>query len=156
MLSKRIMSGIYAGLAGGVVFGLMMTTMGMMPMIGKMIGQPTLLAGWIVHLLNSAMIGAGFAVVLGRRAESVGGGLRWGLAYGGVWWLLGPMTLMPLFLGMGFGVNWNAAAAVKMFPSFIGHLVYGTILGVGYSMLLHRAANHQPSRSQKVATVKGS
>ena len=45
---------------------------------------------------------------------------------------------MPLFMGMGFGVNWNATAAAAMLPSLVGHLVYGGILGVTYSWLRQR------------------
>ncbi len=42
---------------------------------------------------------------------------------------------MPLFMGMGLGVNWNAAAAAAMLPSLVGHLVYGGILGLAYTWL---------------------
>ena len=135
MNSRNILLGVYGGLAGGVVFGAMMGTMGMLPMIGKMVGHPTVVTGFIVHLINSAIIGAGFAVVFGRLVSGIGSGLLNGLLYGGVWWVLGPLTLMPLFLGMGLGVNWNVTAAVNMLPSLVGHLLFGAILGVGYAWL---------------------
>ena len=146
MNAKNLKWGIYAGLAGGVVFGAMMAMMGMLPMIGKMVGQPTATVGAVVHLANSAMIGAGFAVVLGRFISGVGSGLTAGLLYGGAWWFLGPLTLMPLFMGMGLGVNWTAAAAAAMLPSLGGHLIYGTILGGVYARL--RQQNPAP-----VATI---
>ena len=41
---------------------------------------------------------------------------------------------MPLFMGMGLGVNWNAAAATNMLPSLMGHLVYGAVLGLTYAL----------------------
>ena len=135
MNSRNIALGVYGGLAGGVVFGAMMGMMGMLPMIGKMVGHPSVVTGFIVHLINSAIIGAGFAVLFGRLVSGIGSGLLNGLLYGGVWWLLGPLTLMPLFMGMGLGVNWNAAAAVTMLPSLVGHLLFGAILGVGYAWL---------------------
>ncbi len=133
MCRSNILKGVYGGLAGGLVFGVMMGWMGMLPMIGKMIGQPNALAGFLVHMVNSAIIGAGFAITLGRFARQLSSGLGIGLLYGGVWWLLGPLTLMPLFMGMGFGVNWNGTAAAAMVPSLVGHLIYGAILGVTYS-----------------------
>ncbi len=142
MNSRNILPGVYGGLAGGAVFGAMMGTMGMLPMIGKMVGHPTVVTGFIVHLINSAIIGAGFAVVFARLVNGIGSGLLNGLLYGGVWWVLGPLTLMPLFLGMGLGVNWNAAAAVTMLPSLVGHLVYGAILGVGYVWLRNRSGGY--------------
>ncbi len=138
MNAKTLKWGVYGGLAGGVVFGAIMGVMGMLPMIGKMVGQPSAAAGAVVHLANSAIIGAGFAVVLGRFVSGIGSGLTAGLLYGGAWWFLGPLTLMPLFMGMGLGVNWTAAAAAAMLPSLGGHLIYGTILGVAYAWLRQR------------------
>ena len=143
MFSKRIIHGVLGGLVGGLFFGAMMAKMGMLPMIGKMIGQPSVGAGFMLHMVNSAIIGAGFAVVFHRFSTRITRGLRYGLLYGGFWWLLGPLTLMPLFMGMGLGVNWNAAAAAAMFPSLIGHLVYGAVLGITYSWLQARELYHR-------------
>ncbi len=150
---KQISYGIYGGLAGGLVFGAMMGMTGMLPMVGKLVGQPSAGIGFIVHLVNSAIIGAGFAFVLGRFVTSIGSGLRYGLLYGGAWWILGPLTLMPLFLGMGLGVNWNLTAAVNMLPSMMGHLIYGAILGLSYAALT-RAANCRPACCSTVCTVE--
>ncbi len=132
--------GIYGGLAGGAVFGAMMGLMGMLPMIGKMAGHPSAGFGFIVHMGISAFIGAVFGVLFDGSIRNVAGGLSRGLAYGGAWWLLGPLTFMPLFMGMGLGVNWNAAAAAQMLPSFIGHLIYGAILGASYALLRGRVS----------------
>jgi len=41
--------------------------------------------------------------------------------------------MMPFMMGMGLGVNWNAAAAQAMLPSLYGHLVFGLLLGFVYS-----------------------
>ena len=137
MSTRELKWGAYGGVAGGLIFGAMMGMMGMLPMIGSMVGQPTAVAGFVVHMATSAIIGAGFAVVLGRFVSGTLSGLGSGLVYGGAWWILGPLTFMPLFMGMGFGVNWNAAAAVAMLPSLIGHLMYGGILGLVYTWLRH-------------------
>lgn len=147
-MSARILSrGVYGGLAGGVVFGAMMGMMGMLPMIGQMIGYPNAAAGFVVHMVNSAVIGAGFAVVFNKAANSLGTGISAGLIYGGIWWLLGPLTLMPLFMGMGFEVNWNATAALAMLPSLAGHLIYGTILGAVFAMSGARRPAYAAARS---------
>ena len=132
---SNIKQGLSGGLAGGLVFGAMMGMMGMLPMVGQLVGQPSAGVGFLVHLANSALIGAGFALVLGRLATGIRSGLRYGLLYGGAWWLLGPLTLMPLFLGMGLGVNWSLTAAVTMLPSLVGHLMYGAVLGTSYAWL---------------------
>ena len=138
MNTRELKLGAYGGFAGGLIFGAMMGFMGMLPMIGSMIGQPTAAAGFVVHMLNSVIIGAGFAIVLGRFVSGIRAGVGVGLAYGGAWWILGPLTLMPLFMGMGLGVNWNAAAATAMLPSLVGHLMYGSVLGLTYAWLRHR------------------
>ena len=133
MSTRELKWGAYGGLAGGLIFGMLMGMMGMLPMIGSMIGQPTAAAGFAVHMANSVIIGVGFAIVLGRFVSGTPSGVGVGLAYGGAWWILGPLTLMPLFMGMGLGVNWNAAAAAAMLPSLVGHLMYGGVLGLVYA-----------------------
>ena len=135
MNADSIKKGIYGGLAGGVVFGAMMGMMGMLPMIGSMVGSPSAFAGFLLHMVNSAIIGAAFGIVLGSMVSGMGNGLGYGLGYGVIWWLLGPLTLMPLFMGMGMGVNWNLEAAGNMMPSLMGHLVYGAILGAVYAWM---------------------
>jgi len=121
--------------------------------------------GWfsaLLHMFNSAVIGAGFAIVVSRLKAGSGPGARnraaalvHGLLYGAVWWLLGPLTLMPLFLGMGVGVNWNAAAVAAMLPSLMGHMIYGAILGITYGALQSRAAVTQAAASPGVSTAAG-
>lgn len=154
MRTRNISLGILGGLGGGAIFGVMMGMMGMLPMIGKMVGQPSATIGFIIHMANSAIIGAGFALVLGGLVAGIESGLRYGLLYGSAWWLLGPLTLMPLFLGMGFGVNWNFAAATKMLPSLVGHLIYGMILGLSYGWLKCREGACEMAPSPKVIPVK--
>ncbi len=137
MNATRVKYGIVGGLVGGVVFGMMMWQMGVLPMIGKMVGAPNAVVGFLVHLAISAGIGGSFGFLLGGVATS---GLRsavLGMVYGGVWWILGPLTLMPLFLGMGLGVNWNAGTAQAMLPSLMGHAVFGLVMGYVY----HRGEN---------------
>ena len=152
---RNIKLGVYGGLAGGVVFGAMMGMMGMLPMIGKMVGHPSAVTGFLVHMVNSALIGAGFAVVFGRSVSRIGSGLRKGLLYGGAWWFLGPLTLMPLMMGMGLGVNWNATAASKMLPSLGGHLIYGVILGLSYAWLRNRTTGRTRIAATQVRPAEG-
>ncbi len=92
MSTRELKWGAYGGVAGGLIFGAMMGVMGMLPMIGSMVGQPTAAVGFVVHIVNSTIIGAGFAIVLGRFVSGTASGLGTGLAYGGAWWILGPLT----------------------------------------------------------------
>jgi len=138
MSTRELKAGAYGSIAGGLIFGVMMGMMGMLPVIGSMVGQPTAAAGFVLHMANSVIIGVAFAIVLGRFVSGTASGAGFGLAYGGVWWMLGPLTLMPLLMGMSFGVNWNAATTAAMLPSLVGHLMYGGVLGLVYAWLRHR------------------
>ena len=84
MSAQNLKYGAYAGLAGGVVFGVMMGMMGMLPMIGQMVGSSSSVIGFIVHMANSAIIGAAFAVVFGGMVAGVGSGAGYGLGSGGI------------------------------------------------------------------------
>ena len=150
---RNIKLGAYGGLAGGVVFGAMMAMTGMLPMIGKMVGHPSAVTGFLVHLAISAQIGASFVILFHSFVHSKGSGLGYGLLYGGAWWFLGPLTLMPLMMGMGLGVNWNATAAAQMLPSLFGHLIFGAILGLSYAWLQNRTSGHQPASAREVRTI---
>jgi hypothetical protein len=105
-------------------------------MIGQIFGSPTITAGWLYHLFNSAVIGAIFGWLLGARVRGYGSGFGWGVVYGFAWWILGGLILMPVLLGM-------SAFAPLMMPemqmvaagSLIGHLIYGLILGGLYVAL---------------------
>ena len=130
-----------------------MGMMGMLPMIGKMVGHPSAITGFLVHLVNSALIGAAFATLFDRFVHGKSSGLGYGLTYGAAWWLLGPLTVMPLMMGMGLGVNWNATAAAQMLPSLFGHLLYGAILGLSYAWLRSRTSGHQTASATEMRTV---
>jgi hypothetical protein len=149
MGSTRFVAGIAGGLIAGVVFGMMMQMMmaptpdgGQMPMIsmvGMIVGSPTAGAGWLYHLFNSAVIGAIFAWVVGRRSDTYGSGLGWGAAYGFVWWILGGLVLMSVLLGMpAFAPLMMPPMRMVAMGSLIGHLVYGLILGASYVALTRR------------------
>jgi hypothetical protein len=137
---SKLAAGAVAGLAGGLVFGVMMQMMSaptpqgekmpMMAMVAMVVHSNRMLVGWVYHLFNSAIIGGLFGLVLGDRVHSTAGGLGLGAAWGVVWWILGALILMPILLGM------PAFAPLQMPPmrpvamgSLIGHLIFGLITG---------------------------
>ena len=69
-----------------------------------------------------------YALLFNRQSFDLGSGLAWGVSYGAIWWLLGPLTLMPLFLGSS--PQWTAAFAAESFAALIGHLAYGAAVGI--------------------------
>lgn len=157
-MQSKIGAGIVAGLAGGVVFGIMMTMMTaptpeggempMMAMIADVVRSDSLVVGWLYHLTNSAIIGAIFGWVLGDGGMDYGGGAIKGVLYGAIWWILGAQILMPLFLGMPL------FASLRMPPmrmvavgSLIGHVIYGVILGLVFASLYGEARAREPVRA---------
>jgi hypothetical protein len=155
-MQSKVISGIVAGLIAGLPFGIMMQLMKaptpegsqvpMMMMVAMVVRSESLLAGWLYHLCNSAVIGALFGVVLGTAAHATTSrNVALGAGWGVVWWVVGALILMPLFLGM------PAFAALRMPPmrpvamgSLVGHLIYGVILGLAYARLL-RPGRMEPS-----------
>ena len=135
-LERQVVTGILGGLAGGVVFGMMMAMMGFLPMIAGLVGSQSALVGFLVHMVISAGIGGSFGLVLGRSASSLVGFLGLGVVYGAIWWILGPLTIMPTMMGMG--PQWSIAAVAGNLPSLMGHMIYGAVAGVVYSLVTPR------------------
>ena len=145
---NRARAGAIAGIAGGIVFGMMMGMMGMLPVIASMVGSSSAVVGFLIHLMMSAMIGAGFSVVLGAFATTTARSVGAGAAYGMAWWVIGPLTMMPLMMGQGFGAGWTASAVVAAMPSLMGHVIYGAITGFTFQRL---SGSRRPARSLRAA-----
>ncbi|GAB3488417.1 hypothetical protein [Amycolatopsis cihanbeyliensis] len=121
-LVARALHGVFAGLAGGVVFGILMAMMDMLPMVAMLVGSQSAVVGALVHLVISAGIGASFAVLFPMAA--VGALVGAGAIYGAVWWVLGALIIMPAWLGMPvFMFNNNT------WFSLMGHVVFGMVAG---------------------------
>src|ERR687898_1309003 len=153
-MRSNLVAGIVAGLMAGVIFGIAMQvmhaptpdggSMPMMAMVAKVVGSTSLAIGWLYHLFNSMVIGGLFGWILSGKIDGFGSGLGWGSGYGLVWWLLGGLILMPIFLGM------PAFAPLRMpmmrpvaLASLTGHLMFGLILGATF-VLLRRTATRFP------------
>jgi hypothetical protein len=134
-LGQRIVGGVVGGVAGGLVFGAMMAAMGMLPMVASVVGSNSALIGFLYHMFNSVVIGAIFGFLFGAQGRTYGLGAVLGLLYGAIWWVLGPMILMPLLLGMG--LQFGAAFTPPMLMSLVGHLLYGLITGLVYVAYTH-------------------
>jgi len=124
--ARRVAAGVLGGIAGGIVFGIMMAMMGLLPTLATMVGSESPVVGFLVHMMISIMIGLGLTVLFGTRLLT--GYLRGalvGLAYGAIWWVLGPLVIMPMMFGGALFVV-NAGALL----SLMGHMIYGVILGL--------------------------
>lgn len=128
--------GAIGGLAGGVVFGMLMGMMGMLPMVGLLVSQESAFIGFIVHMLISAFIGAVYGLVAGRFSLSWSAALVGGVVNGVVWWILGALILMPLLLGMNEMIF---AIGQAQWMSLMGHILYGVAAAAVFVALARRS-----------------
>ncbi|MDQ0213106.1 hypothetical protein [Arthrobacter bambusae] len=125
-LGRRVTAGVAGGLAGGIVFGMLMTMMGMMGMIASMVGSQSPWVGWGVHLVISIAYGLVLTLFFaGRFLTSYGRATVTGLVYGVVLWIIGPLLIMPMMLGMPL-----LAFNLTVMLSLMGHMIYGVLLAV--------------------------
>ncbi len=139
VLGEQLWKGAVAGVAGGLVFGALMAMMGMLPMIAGLVGSQSPVVGFVVHLVISAVIGAIYGLAVGHQsaAQQYGSALLVGLGYGVTWWILGPLVIMPLLMGMG--LQFGMALSPMMLMSLMGHLIYGVVTALAYVALVRRA-----------------
>ncbi len=134
-ITNSALAGAVAGLAGGVVFGMLMAMMGMLPMVAMLVRQESAIVGFLVHLVISAFIGAVYGVVAVRLPAGWVTALVAGMVNGVVWWVLGALILMPLGLGMAQMVFQIGA---DQWMSLMGHLIYGVITALVFGPLYRR------------------
>lgn len=131
--ARLIRKGIIAGLAGGLAFGSIMAFVGMLPMVGMLIRQENAVVGFLVHMVISAIVGAGFGGVMALYTEQRPMvTIAIGLAYGLFWWVFGALFLMPILLGMSENIF---VVGQMQIDSLIGHLIYGFVVSVAVNLL---------------------
>jgi uncharacterized membrane protein YagU involved in acid resistance len=105
---------------------MMMAMMGLLPLLASMVGSESPIVGFLVHMMMSIMIGLGLTVLFGNRLlTSYGRGAIVGIVYGAIWWVLGPLMVMPMMLGGAL-----FAIDVAALLSLMGHMIFGVILGL--------------------------
>jgi uncharacterized membrane protein YagU involved in acid resistance len=127
-LARALVVGGIAGIAGGWVFAHSGAEREFSPLAQGMIGgtSPTL-----VHLGVSAVIGASFGVLFQRDVRGLGSCMGWGLAYGMLWWFIGPLTLLRLANHQP--LDWSAEFAAQQFGLLVGHVFFGLLMGLVYA-----------------------
>ena len=130
---RALVRGLVSGLVGGLVFTGVMVQTGALMEVSNLIGASSPVTGFFVHLVIANLVGASYGLLFRRQSYDVGSALGWGATYGFIWWIVGPMTLMPVFLGAT--PVWSADVADTLFPNLIGHLAYGAGLGISFYLL---------------------
>lgn len=133
--AKAATSGAIAGLGGGLVFGMLMAMMGMLPMVGMLVRQENAAIGFIVHMFISAVIGSIYGIVASRLPATYLVGLVAGSVNGVIWWILGALTMMPILLGMN---NMVFVIGNPQWISLMGHIIFGVVTGLIFVPLSRR------------------
>jgi uncharacterized membrane protein YagU involved in acid resistance len=129
---RALVGGGLAGCVGGWVFGRWMDKVDLFPVLGGLVNSHTRASGLAVHSLVAIVIGASFGLLFQRDIRGYGSSLGWGMAYGILWWFLGPMTILPLLQGRP--LDWSYQHGSALFGSFVGHIVFGLIVGLTYAV----------------------
>lgn len=119
-VTTRAVHGGLAGLAGGIVFGMMMAVMGMLTAVAGLFGASSPVVGGVIHLALSIAFGVVFGAVIGtgRIGPLLGGGV----IYAVLLWIIGAQLLLPARLGMPI-FSMDMIGMQKL----IGHLVFGLV-----------------------------
>ncbi|HEY6706495.1 MAG TPA: hypothetical protein VJB61_02750, partial [Actinomycetota bacterium] len=146
--ARAVAAGAPAGVVGGLAFGVAMAQLGVLPTVATLVGLGSSRAGFAVHLAISAVVGAGFGLMVRRQRCGPSEMMFLGTAYGALWWCIGPLTLQPLVLGQSPG--WDVAAAQRAFPSLVGHLLFGVGTALVF-VVLHGPGD--PGRARNPASA---
>lgn len=130
-IARAVLGGGLAGLAGGWGFGKWMAATNYFPAIAGLMRSNSKMVGESLYFLFAVIIGISFGLLFQREVRGFGSSMVTGVAYGIFWWFLGPLTVMPLWLGQP--LNWSSTHASELFGSLIGHIIYGLIVGLLYA-----------------------
>ncbi|HYS79428.1 MAG TPA: hypothetical protein VEM76_01900 [Anaeromyxobacteraceae bacterium] len=128
---RALVVGGLAGVVGGWAFGKWMAQAGFFPLIAGLVGSQSRMVGVTLHFTFAIIIGASLGVLFQRDLRGYGSSMGWGMAYGILWWFVGPLTVMPIWAGQPLDWSWQRGAA--LFGSLVGHIVYGLIAGLIYA-----------------------
>jgi uncharacterized membrane protein YagU involved in acid resistance len=131
-LPMSVAAGAAAGLVAGVPLGIIMQATDVMPMVADLVADPSTGLGWLVHLFNSVLFGAIFAVLFSPWIARPGAAIGLGLLYGVAWWVVGALWIMPAWLGMS---EMTFEVGDNQWWSLLGHLLYGLLLGTLYVLV---------------------
>src|SRR5580693_2646206 len=133
-MNKAIVSAVPVGAAGGALLSLA----GLVPLV---IGMPLGCAYGLI-----------FCLVCGRRTNTPGGGLLWGLAFALLFWLMGPAAIGPLFISASPGSTMLDTVRAR-FPDLVGYLLFfGAPLGIVLGTL-NRRRTPEPARRREVQFI---
>lgn len=128
--SKLVKASLIGSTVAGVLFGLFMQVTGMIPVLASMLGSESLVVGWTMHMMISWIFGLGYGAMtlLSSRYYLLG------VLHGVLIWVIGPLVVMPVMMGMGPMIGQMFAGEQLM--SLVTHLAFSLILAAVFSRLV--------------------
>ncbi|WP_129114145.1 histidine kinase [Halegenticoccus tardaugens] len=129
--------GVVAGLAGGLVMGALFAIFApplLTDAIPALYGLSGGLAGWTIHMANSAILGVVFAAIaraLPKYSDTTMKSTGLGAVYGAVLWIALAAVVMPIWLA---AVDFPAVPPLPNVDlmGLVFHVAYGLVLGATY------------------------
>jgi len=161
--TRSIEVGAVAGLVGGIASGVLLQLTRMTAASGAQAPAMALVAdaahvaetpaAWIVYLVYTALVGAAFGALLARQDVGEGSGIVWGVLYGGFWWIVSGLVVIPLLHGVGpltpAAVDIIRGASL---PWFAAMLVDGAFTGGVYAVAMRQSP--PAARDTRAATSR--
>ena len=128
---RALIVGGLAGVIGGWAFGTWMAQVHVFPQIAGLVHSDSHRVGVTLHVSIAVIVGASFGLLFQQDVRGYGSTMGWGMAYGLLWWFVGPLTIRPLW--QGDPLDWSYAHGAALFGSLVGHIVYGVLVGLVYA-----------------------
>lgn len=132
---ERLLAGVLSGFIAGVVTGLILCGMWMLPALALLATRIDLFTGFILTVVVGVVLGLVYGLVVGRAGEQDWSALLVGLVLGAAAWLAIPVLLIPLTLGLS-SPYMNPQLHLS---SLVAFLVQGLTISLGYRYFIHRA-----------------
>ncbi len=145
-LRDRLVSGIGGGLLGGVVFALVLQAAGRIDSVALLVADESTALGWTTLLVITGVLGLVYGLTFGRLPHTWLRGAGYGLAHGVIWWILGVLLIMPLWVGYPIGTFGEAT-----WFNLLGYVLYGLVTGLVTAAVAQRGSQEAPT-SPEAAT----
>lgn len=159
--AQPTMTAAGCGLASGLVVAVLMLSEDVETVSLLPVGSPSI--QFVAHLVVATAIGAVFGSISPRGERVHAALLSSGLILGLLWWILGPLTLVPLV--RGDGAMWTLAEAKAVFPNLISALLHGALTGTAYATIVsidrfasderRDTAEGEPTATTRVVVIGG-
>lgn len=126
---SRLGAGVVGGVAGGLVLAAILQVLGEIKAYGEFFNQNSTQNSWVILLVSAGVGGSIFGVFLGRyiRGQIVPA-VGVGLVFGGAWWLLIAMIVLPLRNGKIFDMGDNGLIVMG------AYIIFGVATSIVYAI----------------------